>query len=109
MMNASPEQRVLVLAPVGRDAAVASEVLGRFGLSTRICPDIETLCSELAMVTGVVLLTEEALTPRAAGCLIEALAEQPAWSDLPLVVLTSGGGSTEKSRRLLDWLGPRAN
>jgi PAS domain-containing protein len=108
-MDDSTGQQVLMLAPAGRDAVLASEVLGRFGLSTRTCTDILTLCSGLATASGAVLLTGEALTPDSAACLVDALAEQPAWSDLPLVVLTRGGESTVTGRRLLELLGPRAN
>jgi PAS domain S-box len=44
--------------------------------------------------SGLALLTGEALTAEAMQCLIAALAKQPAWSDIPLVVLTIGGGDT---------------
>ena len=108
-MDDSTDPLVLMLAPVGRDEVLSNEVLGRFGLSSRTYTDILTLCAELATATGAVLLTEEALTADSAACLVDALAEQPAWSDLPLLILTPGGESTVTGRRLLDLLGPRAN
>ena len=98
-----------MLAPVGHDVALSSEVIDRFGLSSRIYSDMRALCAELATATGAVLLTEEALTADSAAWLVEALADQPAWSDLPLLIVTPGGESTATSRRLLDLLGPRAN
>jgi signal transduction histidine kinase/CheY-like chemotaxis protein len=39
------------------------------------------------------LLTEEALELPQVSVLLEALKEQPAWSELPLIILTSGGES----------------
>lgn len=39
----------------------------------------------------MIFLTGEVLTSEAMQCLIESLAEQPAWADIPLVVLMSGG------------------
>jgi hypothetical protein len=38
---------------------------------------------------GAALITEEALTPAAMTRLREALEEQPAWADLPLLIFTS--------------------
>jgi ABC-type branched-subunit amino acid transport system permease subunit len=40
---------------------------------------------------AVVLLTEESLAIDRAGALAEELARQPAWSDLPVIILTRGG------------------
>jgi PAS domain S-box-containing protein len=108
-MDDSTDQQVLMLAPADRAAVLASEVLASFGLLTRTCADIQTLCSELATASGAVLLTGEILTPDSAASLVDALKEQPAWSDLPLVVLTRGGESTETGRQLLELLGPRVN
>src|SRR5205085_236221 len=69
----------------------------------------DTLCGMLDEGAAAVLLTEEALTLQAAACLRAALEGQPPWSDLPLVVLTSGGETTPGSMRMLDRLGPSAN
>ncbi len=42
---------------------------------------------------GAVLLTEEALELPGAEGLLESFRRQPAWSELPLIILTSGGES----------------
>jgi len=42
-------------------------------------------------------------------CLVESLAQQPAWSDIPLVVLTSGGGETPANTEALAALGGAGN
>ena len=49
------------------------------------------MCRELAAGAGVVLLTDEALAGGGADRLSAALGDQPAWSDVPLVVLTREG------------------
>ena len=86
------EQRVLILAPTGRDAALTARVLREAALSAEVCEGVEELCREMLRGAGLVFLTGEALTPAAMQRLVEALRQQPAWSDIPLVVLTSGGG-----------------
>ncbi len=103
------ENRVLVLAPIGRDADVAAKILGRAAIDTLTCGGIDDLCARLVQGAGAVLLTEEALAPRGTERLREALATQPAWSDVPVVVLTSGGLTTPASLRAVARLGERAN
>ncbi len=83
------ERRVLVLAPFGRDAAEIGRVLDQAGWDARPCAGAEALCTEIARGTAAVVLAEEGLLEDGLRRLTAALAEQPAWSDLPLVVLTS--------------------
>jgi signal transduction histidine kinase/ActR/RegA family two-component response regulator len=90
----SRDERILILAPTGRDAEMTASFLTKAGLHAEVCGRIEELCREMLIGAGMAFLTGEALTLDALRCLTEALAEQPAWSDLPLIVLTSGGGET---------------
>ena len=85
---------VLILAPTGRDGPLTARVLREAALSAEMCGGVEELCREMLRGAGLVFLTGEALTPAAMQRLVEALGQQPAWSDIPLVVLTSGGGGT---------------
>ena len=82
--------RVLILAPRGRDAAVAAELLDRNDIRTHICRDRTELVEQLRLGTGVAVLTEEALSVGDIGDLAEWVANQPAWSDVPFVVLANG-------------------
>ena len=84
------EDRVLVLAPRGRDAPVAADLLVRHGLLAAICGDLAALLHALRDGAGAVLLTEEALASEDPAALARWIAEQPTWSDLPFVVLANG-------------------
>ena len=98
----------LILAPVGRDAAVAAGMLREAQIASLICPDIECLASELPNGVGFVLVTEEALLGRDLRRLRAWIDDQPEWSDLPFVLLTHKGGGLERNPeagRLLDTLG----
>src|ERR1043166_1074380 len=106
MAASNVEERVLVVAPVGQDASVAVAVLSEAGIASEACSDIGRFCSLLSAGAGVGLLTEEALSPAATHRLVEVLTDQPPWSDLPLVVLTSGGETTASSPRTLQMLAP---
>ena len=88
-------ERLLVLAPVGRDAALIGRALDRAGLAVTVCRDVGALCAEIdAGDAGAALLTEEALTKSALPALEGALARQPPWSDLPLLVATDARVAT---------------
>ncbi|GLC25617.1 sensor histidine kinase [Roseisolibacter agri] len=81
---------VAVLAPTGRDAAVASAVLTRAGFAVRAFADMAALCAAIGDSddVGVLLVAEEALTAGPRAALLRTLAAQPSWSDLPVVLLT---------------------
>ncbi|HEY5758177.1 MAG TPA: ATP-binding protein [Steroidobacter sp.] len=81
--------RVLVLAPIGRDASAAADLLNRGGVSTEVCRDLACLMEHLGPQVAAVLLTEEALYRKDTTALATWVRQQPAWSDLPFVILTS--------------------
>jgi signal transduction histidine kinase/CheY-like chemotaxis protein len=83
------EERILVLAPLGRDAPLAQRVLGEAGLEVEICPDVPDLCRRISEGAGAVLLTEEVLTSPHLPQLAAVLEAQPSWSDLPIALFGS--------------------
>ncbi len=85
---------VLILAPSGRDAAVAATILGEAGVSSTICPDLDALVSGLDRAGGVIV-TEEALLHSDRRALADWIGHQPPWSDFPFVLLTFRGGSVD--------------
>lgn len=82
------DRRVLILAPQGKDAVLAANVLRRDGLGSRKCDDLMALCDEWKRGAGALLMAEEALQIRELPVLAESLSRQPAWSDVPIIVLT---------------------
>ena len=83
------DQRVLIFTPIGRDGPATAEFVRRTGLTAVICGSLAELKAELERGAAVVVLAEEALFGKDIGDLGKAVAEQPPWSDLPFVVLTS--------------------
>ncbi|RZI76912.1 MAG: PAS domain S-box protein [Pseudomonas sp.] len=81
---------VLILAPRGRDAAIAADLLGRHAIAARICTDARDLTEHLDEGAGAVLLTEEALVGGDASQIARWVAGQESWSDIPFVVLANG-------------------
>lgn len=101
---------VLVLAPTGRDGPLIAGVLGRAGVAAEVVADAGELCLRCGDgASAAVVVAEEALNPPAASRLADALGRQPAWSDLPLVVLTGGGEADRPSSQVVQRLAAGAN
>ena len=89
--------RLAVLTPTARDSAVAERVLVRAGFVVEVCPDMAALCKTINDDVGALLVAEEALTPPARAQFVAALETQPAWSDVPVILLT---GESQLARSL---------
>jgi two-component sensor histidine kinase len=100
-MNEQPVP-VLILAPSGRDAAVADAILGEVGLVPTVCPNLDALVSGLDRAGGAIV-TEEALLHSDRKRLAGWIRQQPPWSDFPFVLLTSRGSHADAG--LTDLLG----
>lgn len=108
MSSADLARRVLIVAPVGRDAELMCTHLEAAGVSCFACADADEVCPELERGAGALMFTDEALTPDSSPRLAKALDRQPAWSDIPLIILTSLP-STDAKRRSLATFGRRTN
>lgn len=81
------ENRILILAPHGRDSQVIQSVLQAQALSSTVCHDANALIAELEKNAAAAILTEEVLVDGLGEMLGGYLHRQPAWSDFPFVVL----------------------
>jgi signal transduction histidine kinase/ActR/RegA family two-component response regulator len=102
-------ERVLILAPVGRDAALTASLLAREGREAHTCPSVEELVREISRGAGLAILTEDVLNPETMAALSEFLRLQPAWSDFPVLVFTSGTGGESAVAQVLTMLRPLGN
>ncbi len=87
----------LVLAPHGRDAAIARELLRSAGINSVICSNLSDFQGALDETACFAVVTEEALWPSDLPSVAERLAAQPSWSDLPFIVLTHHGGERARN------------
>lgn len=83
------DERILILAPRGRDGPVIAETLATIDLQTLVCRDLAALTAALHQDAGAAILTEEALAEGAGETLRLWLEAQPSWSDLPFIVLVT--------------------
>jgi signal transduction histidine kinase len=98
------ERRLLVLAPVGRDAALIRDILHRDAVACDLCRDLEELSREVERGAAAIVVAEEVLAEHE-GRLAQIIAAQPPWSDLPVLVLTRQGADSPAARRAVQTLG----
>jgi signal transduction histidine kinase len=97
------ERRLLVLAPVGKDASLVAAMLRKDAVVCVACTDVECLAMELERGAAALLVAEEALPHDSR--LIDLIQRQPQWSDLPVLVLTRPGADSAAAARALRTLG----
>ncbi len=79
-------ERVLILMAARSQAEATALPLKRNGHFIHICENFDELLSEISQGVGVVLLAGEFLASDNFGRLNSCLAQEPAWSHLPLVI-----------------------
>lgn len=104
MGNSERPLRALVLAPRGRDAAVACSLIEQTDVSCAVFPTLGALVDALDDDVAFFLVTEEAIHAADLKPLAAWFAAQPAWSDLPVLLVTNHGGGPERNPIASRWL-----
>lgn len=88
-MNETPSELdwVLIIAPFRKDAEYIAASLQEQNVAVRHGQASEDLAENLALSPGVILITHEALSPPVVATIGHHLADQPDWSEVPIVVL----------------------
>jgi signal transduction histidine kinase len=103
------DERVLLLAPTGGDSANTIAVLRTGGFEAIVCSNLEDVVTRAREGVGAMLVAEEALRTKSLLLLTEFLQRQPSWSDVPLIMITTGGDTTHVSMRAYEAFGPAVN
>ncbi|AFL87969.1 PAS domain S-box [Terriglobus roseus DSM 18391] len=90
---------VRVIAPSGRDAELILALLRQNSIASETCTDPLQLLTR-GYDVGPMLIAEESLTSALIAALAHFVNTQPSWSDLPILILTTVGRETERTRRL---------
>lgn len=98
-------QRILILAPTGRDATLSRTILSDAGLNCESVSSIDVLCREIELGAGAVVITEESVEEDKSKRLSSVLQSQPTWSDIPILVMTRGGADSAVAVHALEKLG----
>jgi signal transduction histidine kinase/FixJ family two-component response regulator len=90
-------ERAVILAPTGRDAAVAAALIQEAGFYANVAGDLAALTHEIEAGAGLAVIADEAIKTADLRSLVKWLNEQPSWSDFPIVLLTHQGGGPERN------------
>ncbi len=99
------ENRVLIYAPSGQDAVLASKMLTLAQVENLVTLTAAALSEQLLLGAGAVLTVEEALSNGGLKAIGEYVQSQPRWSDLPVVLLTNRGPDSLSVREAIGVLG----
>ncbi|MET0283362.1 MAG: ATP-binding protein [Polyangiales bacterium] len=103
------EERFLILAPTGRDAALTASLLAKAGLRCEVLGTLSELCQSYERDgAAALMIAEEVFAQQSSRPLTELLARQSAWSDLPILIFTSTAridGARPTAGQLLAQLG----
>jgi signal transduction histidine kinase/ActR/RegA family two-component response regulator len=98
------ESRVIVLPSTRADGLAMAKVFGANGILFTVCANMAELCSAQRAGAGLLIVCEEAVLADGPE-LLRSVAEQPVWSDLPILVLSSSGRERAALTELLQRLG----
>jgi PAS domain S-box-containing protein len=90
-------ERILILAPLGRDSDVAADILREAGLAAHAVGDVSALLDKMGEGAAMAVVSDEALRTADLSGLTSLLAAQEPWSDFPFLILTKGGGGPERN------------
>ena len=90
-------ERILILAPRGRDAPLAQALLSEAGIRALSVATLSDLLPELEAGAAATIVAEEAVATADLAALSRWIEDQPAWSDLAFIVLTRQGGGLERN------------
>jgi signal transduction histidine kinase/ActR/RegA family two-component response regulator len=99
------ERRVLALGPTGKDATLIGSMLREVGMECVFFETSTDLESALRTGAGALLVTEEAVLGGAQTMLVEFVRGQPAWSELPILILTSRESTSPVVVQFMELLG----
>ena len=97
MTPGASSECAVILAPTGRDAAVAAALIKEAGYYANICGDLAALMHEIEGGAGLAVIADEATKTADLRGLMRWLNDQPSWSDFPIVLLTHQGGGPERN------------
>jgi signal transduction histidine kinase len=99
-------ERLLLLAPTPKDATLSRSIITGSGIRCDVVSNLASLYQEVKKGCAVVMLPEESVEIDADDYLfVRFLESQPAWSDLPVIVMTKGGADSAIATRALTKLG----
>ncbi|HKY92015.1 MAG TPA: ATP-binding protein, partial [Nevskiaceae bacterium] len=101
----SSGERLLIFTPIGKDSELVARLLLQDGVECKTCGSVEELLRECQAGAAAALIAEEGMVDSGIDRFDAWCRAQPAWSDLPLLVLTRPGADSDDVRQIVARLG----
>jgi signal transduction histidine kinase/CheY-like chemotaxis protein len=98
------DERILILTSTQKDSESTRKLLQKWDLKPHVCSRFEDLIHQISQGAGALLIAKEILIGSNLEHLIDILAAQESWSDLPVIVLASAGDLTEGNAQAIQVL-----
>lgn len=95
------DYRVLLLPLTRRDGNTTSAIVERAQLTCRVCEDSNALAAQIGNGVGAILMTDVGAMESGAAPVVEALSQQPPWSDVPVILLSRADRQSPATTKLL--------
>jgi len=93
--------RILLRVPTRKDAEITSMLLTKASIPHVNCEDLPHLIRETEAGAGAILMTEQALAEDGIQDFLKVLNGQPAWSDIPIVMLIQDAAASAGAAEVL--------
>jgi len=93
--------RILLRVPTRKDAEITSSLLTKASIPHLNCKDLSHLIRETEAGAGAILMTEQALAEDGIQDFLKVLNGQPAWSDIPIVMLIQDAAASAGAAEVL--------
>jgi PAS domain S-box-containing protein len=92
-VNGGPaeEPKGIICAPHGKDAKILARLVELEGIPSQVHRNLSEITCEILGRAAFLLISEEALYRTRLDILKEAFSKQEPWSDLPIILLATGG------------------
>jgi signal transduction histidine kinase/ActR/RegA family two-component response regulator len=82
------EETVYVLPPTRRDGEATCQILERSAIRAALCSNPLNLAAQVAAGCGAIIITDAIASDARSAAITAALDAQPAWSDVPTILLS---------------------
>ena len=92
---------MLLLPLTRRNRNTTSAIVERAQLTCRVCEDSNALAAQTGNGVGAILMTDVGAMESGAALVVEALSQQPPWSDVPVILLSRADRQSPATTKLL--------
>ena len=99
-------QRILILSHAAEIANSKFSILTGYGFNCKVCDNFSDLCKKIQLGVGSVLISQETIQPETLARLCDTLKSQPAWSQVPIVVMLNSNSPVDGNEQWLQIIEP---